>query len=97
METDLFGAPAPEPATIQSGFDFPASLTEKYRPRTLDAFVGLDKPKKIARYLIAHPKESAFLFSGPSGTGKTTLALALAELMPAELHHVPSQEYQPNY
>jgi replication-associated recombination protein RarA len=32
------------------------------------------------------------MFIGPSGTGKTTLALAIAELMPAELHLIPSQE-----
>lgn len=85
MATSLF---TPE---IQSGFAFPQSLTEKYRPRTLDGFVGLDKPKAIARKLITAPFESAWLFLGPSGTGKTTLAMAIAELMPAELHHVPSQ------
>jgi len=87
METSLF----PE-SQIQAGFAFPQSLTEKYRPRTLDAFVGLEKPKAIAQKLITRPFESAWLFLGPSGTGKTTLAMAIAELMPAELHHVPSQE-----
>ena len=92
METDLFGMPAAAPAPVQCGLEFPKSLTEKYRPRALDQFCGLDKAKKIARRLIAAPKESAWFFLGPSGTGKTSLGLALAELIPAELHHLPSQE-----
>lgn len=69
-----------------------ALLTEKYRPRTIDAFVGLDKPKAIARKLIASPRSCALLFKGAAGLGKTTLALAIAEQMPAELHHIPSQD-----
>lgn len=32
--------------TEQSGFAFPASLTEKYRPRQLSDFVGLEKIRK---------------------------------------------------
>jgi len=76
----------------QTGFDFPASLTEKYRPKTIEEFVGLDKPKQIARKLAANPFPSAWMFIGPSGTGKTSLALAIAAAIPAELHHIPSQE-----
>ena len=82
----------PETISPQSGFTFPQSLTEKYRPATIDAFVGLEKPKRILAKLVAKPFESAWLFVGPSGTGKTTMALALASMIPAELHHVPSQE-----
>ena len=76
----------------QSGFDFPQALTEKYRPKSVDEFVGLDKPRAIARKLIERPFPSAWMFIGPSGTGKTTLALAIAAAIPAELHHIPSQE-----
>lgn len=86
--SDLGLFPQPE----QAGFSFPQSFTEKYRPRRLEDFAGLEKPKNIARNLITKPRESAWLFKGPSGTGKTTLALAIAESMPAELHHIPSQE-----
>ena len=82
-----------ESATIPQGnLTFPAALTEKYRPRAISDFVGLDKPKKILARLAAKPFESAWLFIGPSGTGKTTMAMALAASIPAELHHVPSQE-----
>jgi len=66
-------------------------LTEKYRPRKVADFIGLDKPKKLCSRLIAAPFDSAWLFVGASGMGKTTLALALAEEMQAELHHIPSQ------
>jgi replication-associated recombination protein RarA len=75
----------------QTGFDFPQSLTEKYRPRKIADFVGIPKAKKLCANLASNPREINLIFSGPSGTGKTTLALALAESMPAELHHIPSQ------
>lgn len=66
-------------------------LTEKYRPSTTAGFVGLDKAKKLCAKLAANPFESAWLFVGASGTGKTTIAQALADEMNAELHHIPSQ------
>jgi replication-associated recombination protein RarA len=71
---------------------FPQQLTERYRPRTIQEFAGLDKPKRICARLAENPRSSAWLFVGPSGTGKTTMALALAELINAEITHVPSQE-----
>ncbi len=76
----------------QASFEFPQALTERYRPHSFDQFIGLDKPKKLCAKLAASPFESAWLFIGPSGTGKTTMALALAEAVPAEIHHIPSQE-----
>lgn len=85
---DLFGSTAQPQSTLE----FPVSLTERYRPRSIEQFVGLDKPKRLCAKLAAKPFESAWLFLGPSGTGKTTMALALAEMVPAELHHIPSQE-----
>lgn len=67
------------------------TLTEKYRPQRIADFIGLDKPKQRMRALIARPKESAWLFVGPSGMGKTTLAMAVASELNAEFHHIPSQ------
>jgi replication-associated recombination protein RarA len=86
--SDLFGNSQP----LQSSLDFPVALAEKYRPRSIAEFVGLDKPKKLCSRLAERPFDSAWLFIGASGTGKTTMAMALAELIPAELHHIPSQE-----
>lgn len=77
---------------MQSGFDFPAPLSEKYRPRRIADFAGLEKPRKILTRFAENPRPMAFRFFGPSGTGKTTMALALAEEIGAELHHVASQE-----
>lgn len=65
-------------------------LTEKYQPLTIDNFIGLDKAKKVCARLARDPFDSAWLFVGASGTGKTTLALALASEIQAELHHIPS-------
>jgi DNA polymerase III delta prime subunit len=63
----------------QGSLGFPQPLSEKYRPRTLlSAFAK-------------RPVSCAWLFIGPSGTGKSTAALALAEEMKAELHKIPSQ------
>ena len=74
-------------ATLQ----FPQSFSEKYRPVALSDFIGLDKPRKILSKLIENPFASAWLFVGPSGTGKTSIALALAAEIHAELIHIPSQ------
>ncbi len=71
---------------------FPQSLAEKYRPRTIGEFAGLEKPKRILSKFAANPYPSAWLFAGPPGTGKTTMALALAETLRAEVHHIPSQQ-----
>lgn len=68
-------------------------LTEKYRPQHIADFIGLDKPRRIAAKLAANPPRTAgLLFLGEPGIGKTTLAMALAAEMPAELHHVASQD-----
>ena len=89
MATSLFDFSAAQP---QAGFEFPQSFTEKYRPQRIDDFAGLPKVKTIMRKLAANPFPSAWFFIGPSGTGKTTMALALAKEIPAELHHIPSQD-----
>jgi replication factor C subunit 2/4 len=78
--------------STQAGINFPASLSEKYRPRSLRDFVGLEKPKKVLSKFADSPfPNAAFLFVGPSGTGKTSMALALCEAIRGELHHIPSQ------
>jgi replication-associated recombination protein RarA len=67
-------------------------LSEKYRPRTLDDFVGLEKPKRVLSKFVKAPfPNAAFLFIGSSGTGKTSAALAICEAIGGELHHIPSQ------
>ena len=77
--------------SAQPSFAFPVPLSEKYRPRTFAEFIGLEKPKRIMERFASAPRSCAFIFSGPSGTGKTCMALALAEAISAELIHIPSQ------
>jgi DNA polymerase III gamma/tau subunit len=73
-------------------FGFPQSLAEKYRPQTIAEFVGLEKPRKILAKFAAQPYPSAWLFVGPSGVGKTSMAQALCSQMKGELTHIPSQK-----
>ncbi|MGC1620034.1 MAG: AAA family ATPase [Candidatus Acidiferrum sp.] len=73
-------------------FAFPHSLAEKYRPRKVADFIGLEKQRRILSKLTANPFASAWLFVGASGTGKTSLALAIAAELSAEVHHIGSQQ-----
>lgn len=85
---DLFGLQSP----TQAGFSFPAQLTEKYRPARIADFAGLDKVKRILGNFAVNPRPFGFYFVGSSGTGKTSMALALAREIGAEVHHMPSQK-----
>jgi DNA polymerase III gamma/tau subunit len=78
--------------SAQTGIPFPVSLSEKYRPQTIAAFVGLERPKKVLSAFSKRPASGAWLFVGPSGVGKSTMALALAEEIKGELHKIPSQK-----
>ena len=66
-------------------------LVEKYCPTKVSEFIGAQDAKDAALDLLSDPNSAAFLFIGASGTGKTSLALALAGELGAMLHHVPSQ------
>lgn len=70
----------------------PQELVEKYRPRHLAEFCGLSKPKEILSRLAERPFASNWLLVGAAGTGKTTSALALASMIPAEVQHIASNE-----
>src|SRR5258708_968363 len=76
---------------MQTDLVFPQSFAEKYRPQTIAEFVGLERPKKVLSAFCKRPSSGAWLFVGPSGVGKSTMALALANELRAELHKIPSQ------
>ena len=73
--SDLFSAAAKEQLASQ------APLAARLRPRTIDDVVGqkhllgIGRPLRI---LVEQDKLSSAIFWGPPGTGKTTLALAVA-------------------
>lgn len=54
------------------------SLSERYRPRCLKEVVGQAASRVLAGF-AANPYRSCWLLEGPSGTGKTATALALAD------------------
>lgn len=73
------------------GLPFPTPLYEKYRPRRIEDFIGLVKPKIVLGAFIKEPFDSSWFLIGPSGTGKTTAAEAVAEQIDAEIHQIPSR------
>lgn len=77
---------------MQADLAFPQSLVEKYRPTRISDFIGLERPKKVLSAFLKRPASGAWLFVGPSGVGKSTMALALATEVQAELHTIPSQK-----
>ncbi|MBN3947417.1 MAG: AAA family ATPase, partial [Nostoc sp. NMS7] len=58
-----------------------APLAARMRPQTLDQFIGQDHligQGRLLRRAISLDQLSSLIFSGPSGTGKTTLARVIA-------------------
>lgn len=97
MQTQEIFAPEPQSAfdlgqPKQNGIDFPVTLAERYQPRKIRDFIGIERPKQFLSGLLAKPRPCALLFVGPPGAGKTATALAFAEELPGSLHHVSAQK-----
>src|SRR2546430_17720997 len=86
METLDFGEPK------QNGFDCPMPLVEKYQPRRIEDFIGLEGPKRLLANLLEAPRPVAVLLVGPPRCGKTTLGMAFADELPGTPHHISSHE-----
>jgi putative ATPase len=81
---DLFAKE--EPAHARK-IDSAAPLATRMRPRSLDEFVGQEHilgPGKLLRRAIEADRLPSAIFSGPPGTGKTTLAHIIAVITHAE-------------
>lgn len=66
-------------------------LVERYRPKRFADFAGLSGPRAVLARFAAEPYSSAWLLLGPAGTGKTTMAFAVAGEIGGEIHHIPSR------
>jgi putative ATPase len=81
---DLFSEQ--EEAAVESASGS-APLATRMRPRTLEEFVGQEHilgPGKLLRRAIEADRLPSVIFSGPPGTGKTTLAQIIAEITHAK-------------
>jgi replication factor C small subunit len=67
-------------------------LVEKYRPSTLENYVGNEHIKKtISQYLTQNDIQN-FIFQGPAGTGKTTLAKIIVKNLDCEYIYINASD-----
>ncbi|MBF0433299.1 MAG: AAA family ATPase [Fibrobacteria bacterium] len=71
--------------------EFKGPLAYRMRPRTLDEFLGQDHilgPGRLLRRSIQADQLSSLIFFGPPGTGKTTLAMIIANTTKSKFHSI---------
>jgi putative ATPase len=82
-----------EDVEVESTYSAP--LATRMRPRSLDEIVGQGKilaPGKLLRRAIEADRLPSVIFSGPPGSGKTTLARIIAEVTQAKFIRISGVE-----
>lgn len=78
--------------SMQEDLERTAPLAARLRPRTLDDFVGQDhiigEGRLLRRAIVADRLFSSIIFTGPPGTGKTTLARLIAAHTQAHFENI---------
>jgi putative ATPase len=83
-----------EPENVEAA-DSAAPLATRMRPRSLEEFVGQEHilaPGKLLRRAIEADRLPSVIFSGPPGSGKTTLARVIAEMTHAKFIRISGVE-----
>jgi putative ATPase len=84
-----------EESDAAAKIDSAAPLATRMRPRSLDEFVGQEHilgPGKLLRRAIEADRLPSVIFSGPPGSGKTTLARIIAEKTHAKFIRISGVE-----
>jgi replication-associated recombination protein RarA len=91
----LFGTESQQDALFaldsQISMEF-RSLVDELRPRKIEDFIGLARPKAILGALLKRPRSVACLLVGPPGVGKTAISQAFSEQLGATTWEIPAQE-----
>ena len=67
-------------------------LNEKYRPQNLDTFVGNENVKQTISQYLSNNDIQNFIFYGPAGSGKTTLAKIIVKNLDCDYLYINASD-----